>query len=50
MKKNTSIRIDSELIKKIATLADKEDRSSNYYYEKFITAGFKKEMSIKNGK
>lgn len=43
-KKNTSIRIEEDSINEIAKLAIKEKRSSNYYYEKWIEEGLKKEL------
>lgn len=47
-KKNTSLRIAECIIEGIKQYAEKNDRSANYYYEKWILAGARGDLNEMN--
>lgn len=46
-KKNTTVYTEVKIIDNLPALAKKEERSSNYYYDKWIKEGFKKDFGEK---
>jgi len=47
VKKQTSMRIAECTIEGIKQFAEKQDRSANYYYDKWIKAGLRQEIDKK---